>query len=262
VSEPRRITSVDNPLLQRVRKLLRDPMAYRKLGTLWLEGEHLGQALRARGARALHAIVAESAWLRPEIAALAGIADDSVVVPDRLFTGLSALPSPPGLGFVCALPAAPPVDPQAGSVVLDRVQDAGNVGSILRSAAALGVRQVLSLQGSAGLWSPKVLRAGMGAQFGLSLIEGLAPAGLDALAVPLVATSSHARTALAQAALPSPCAWVFGHEGQGVADELLARCALTVRIPQPGGEESLNVAAAAAICLYESSRRRAAPAGQ
>jgi TrmH family RNA methyltransferase len=70
----------------------------------------------------------------------------------------------------------------------------------------------------------------------------------------LVATSSHAAQTLPRAALPKPCAWVFGHEGQGVQPELLARCAITVRIPQPGGEESLNVAAAAAICLYESSR--------
>jgi RNA methyltransferase, TrmH family len=114
---------------------------------------------------------------------------------------------------------------------------------------------VLALQGTAGLWSPKVLRAGMGAQFGLQLAEGLGLDDLDALAVPLVATSSHAPQALGQARLPSPCAWVFGHEGQGVAPALLARCALTVRIPQPGGEESLNVAAAAAICLYESTRR-------
>jgi TrmH family RNA methyltransferase len=141
------------------------------------------------------------------------------------------------------------------SVVLDRLQDAGNVGSILRSAAALGVGQVVALKGTAALWSPKVLRAGMGAHFALRLVESAQAEALDELAVPLVATSSHALLALDEAALPRPCAWVFGHEGQGVADELLARCALTVRIPQPGGEESLNVAAAAAICLYESVRQ-------
>ncbi|TMH08390.1 MAG: RNA methyltransferase, partial [Betaproteobacteria bacterium] len=78
---------------------------------------------------------------------------------------------------------------------------------------------------------------------------------LDALQVPLVATSSHAAQPLHEVALPRPCAWVFGHEGQGVDADLLDRCALTVRIPQPGGEESLNVAAAAAICLYESARQ-------
>ena len=63
---------------------------------------------------------------------------------------------------------------------------------------------------------------------------------------------------LLSATLPSPCAWVLGHEGQGVAPALLARCALVLRIPQPGGEESLNVAAAAAVCFYESLRRSTA----
>ena len=73
---------------------------------------------------------------------------------------------------------------------------------------------------------------------------------LAGLSVPLLAADSHATRALHEAALPFPCAWVFGHEGQGVAAAVTARCAQTLRIPQPGGEESLNVAAAAAICLY------------
>ncbi len=98
----------------------------------------------------------------------------------------------------------------------------------------------------------------MGAHFGLRLVEGLQPADLDALAVPLVGTSLQADALLPTAPLPTPCAWLLGHEGHGVAPGLLARCALTVRIPQPGGEESLNVAAAAAVCLYESMRRTAA----
>ena len=101
--------------------------------------------------------------------------------------------------------------------------------------------------GSAALWSPKVLRAGMGAHFALDLAEGVASAQLDALGLPLLAGSSHAMATLAEAVLPFPCAWVFGHEGQGVSPALMARCRLTLRIAQPGGEESLNVAAAAAI---------------
>ena len=153
------------------------------------------------------------------------------------------------------LPEAPAIDPDSATVVLDRVQDAGNVGSILRSAAAFGVGQVLALQGTAGLWSPKVLRAGMGAHFGLRLVEGLVPDDLAALRVPLVGTSLATDQTLHSARLPQPCAWVLGHEGQGVAPDLLARCAQVLRIPQPGGEESLNVAAAAAVCLYESLRR-------
>jgi TrmH family RNA methyltransferase len=255
--EPRRVSSRDNPLLQRVRKLVRDPAAYRQLGEIWLEGEHLCQALQARGATPAHAIISESALAHAPLAALAGSAADVVCVPDKLFADLSALPSPAGIGFVHKLPPRPSLDGNCASVLLDRVQDSGNVGSILRSASAMGVRQVLALQGTAGLWTAKVLRAGMGAQFGLQLIEGMHPHDLDALALPLVATSSHAPASLPDAALPRPCVWVFGHEGQGVAAEVLARCTVTVRVPQPGGEESLNVAAAAAICLYESARRGA-----
>jgi TrmH family RNA methyltransferase len=138
-------------------------------------------------------------------------------------------------------------------VVLDRLQDAGNVGAILRSAAAFGFRQVVALKGTAALWAPKVLRAGMGAHFGLRLHDAADPGLLDALGVPLVVTSSHQGELVHRARLPWPCAWVLGHEGQGVAPEVAARAALAVRIAQPGGEESLNVAAAAAICLHASA---------
>jgi len=98
------------------------------------------------------------------------------------------------------------------------------------------------------------MRAGMGAHFGLSLVEGAE--SLDALQVPLLAASSHAERAIHEATLPWPCGWVMGHEGQGVSPSLMQRCAMTLRIPQPGGEESLNVSAAAAICMYETFRQR------
>jgi TrmH family RNA methyltransferase len=112
---------------------------------------------------------------------------------------------------------------------------------------------VIALRETAALWSPKVLRAGMGAHFGLTLFEGLDVEALSRLQIPLLVTSSHAGALVQDARLPFPCAWVLGHEGQGVSPDLVARAALQVRIGQPGGEESLNVAAAAAICLHASS---------
>jgi len=249
------VTSRDNAVLVRLRKLARTPGAYRKLGAVWLEGEHLCRALRARGWPAAQALIAESAWQQAELRALAAWAPVVTRVPDALFASISSLASPAAIGFTIDTPTPRPVKPGAPTVVLDRVQDAGNVGSILRSAAALGFTQVLALEGSVALWSPKVLRAGMGAHFALDLVEGLAADALRGLAVPLVAGSSHAPTALDDAILPFPCAWVFGHEGQGVAPALLEHCSQTLRIPQPGGEESLNVAAAAAICLYATRCR-------
>lgn len=260
MTEPLRITSRHNPLLQRLRRLSRDGAAYRRLGQVWLEGDHLCSALRERGGVAAQAVLSEDAWQDARLRELAACAAGTVIVPAPLFAGFSALESPASIGFVLDLPPPAPLQPAQPTLVLDRLQDPGNVGSMLRSAAAFGAVQVLALEGTVALWSPKVLRAAMGAHFGLRLAEGLEAGALAALQVPLVATSSHAGEPLPLAALPWPCAWVLGHEGQGVAATLLARCAMQVRIPQPGGEESLNVAAAAAVCLYESARRRFAGA--
>ena len=255
--QPLHITSRDNPLLVQLRALLRDGSSYRKSGQVWVEGEHLCAAARAKGVAVAQAVMSEAAWHTPALRGLAEGAAKIVVVPEALMKSISSLESAPAIGFVLALPLVSDIDPHANTVVLDRLQDTGNVGSILRSSAALGVTQVLALKGTATLWSPKVLRAGMGAHFALRLCEGLEPESLDALRVPLLATSSHAATELSTAALPQPAGWVFGHEGQGVSSALLSRCKLTLRIPQPGGEESLNVAAAAAICLFEASRQSA-----
>ncbi|GAB3187994.1 TrmH family RNA methyltransferase [Hydrogenophaga aquatica] len=246
------ITSRDNPMVKRLRQLAQDPAAYRKQGQVWLEGDHLCRALLARGGVpamlvcAPDQLVAVRAWGLPN-----GVR--TVLLTTELMRHISGLESPASVAFVLDLPADRHLRPDAPTVVLDRLQDPGNAGSILRSAAAFGFRQVVALKGTAALWAPKVLRAGMGAHFGLHLVEGCAADDLATLSVPLLATSSHQGDWLHQAQLPWPCAWLMGHEGQGVSDALMARAAQTVRIAQPGGEESLNVAAAAAICLHASA---------
>lgn len=262
------IRSRDNASLAEVRRAQRDPGAYRGKGgkgagegngkatSLWLEGEHLLRACVARGWPLKQALIASSAWEQPALRSLAQHAHRVLLLSDALFGELSALQSPASIGALIDRPQAQALRGDVPTVMLDRLQDAGNVGSILRSAAAFGVHQVLALTGTVALWSPKVLRAGMGAHFALQLHEGLSLERLDRLSLPWVATSSHAAATLHQCRLPHPCAWVFGHEGQGVADPIVARCALTLRIAQPGGEESLNVASAAAICLHESVRQR------
>lgn len=256
MTESLQVTSRSNATLVAIRRLVRDGAAYRRQGSVWLEGDHLCAAAVARGVPVRQAIVSESGWRRPERRDLAAKAGRAMQVPDNLFAELGGLESPADIGFLIDLPLAPVARPALSTVVLDRLQDAGNVGSILRTAAALGVQQVLALKGSAALWSPKVLRAGMGAHFGLSLLEGLTEDDLLALGLDLVGTTSHGGQALPHAALPAAPAWLFGHEGQGASQRLMDACCVTVGIPQPGGEESLNVAAAAAICLYEGLRRR------
>ena len=249
------ISSRDNPLVKELRKLSQHSTAYRKQGRVWLEGDHLCRAALMRGLKPVIAVFSESFWpLAPAEWAQAAI--KNIVISDALLPEISGLESPARMGFVLDLPAEVDLLLDAASVILDRVQDAGNVGSILRSAAAFGFSQVIALKGTAALWSPKVLRAGMGAHFALRLVEGVEPTALAALQVPIVVTSSHHGSFLHQQPLPMPCAWAMGHEGQGVSDDLLARASLKVRIDQPGGEESLNVAAAAAICLYASSLKQ------
>lgn len=249
------VGSRDNSLIKQLRRLAEQSTAYRKLGQFWIEGDHLCRAALERKLTPSVAVFAES-FAGSAPSGWAQAAAKTVVVPDALFDEISGLESAGRVGFLLDLPQ--PGAPRHGvaSVVLDRIQDAGNVGSILRSAAAFGFRQVLSIKGSAALWSPKVLRAGMGAHFGLDLVEGLEASDLSSLDVPLILTSSHHGEPLQDMLVPWPCCWAFGHEGQGVGKELLSRAERSVRIGQPGGEESLNVAAAAAICLHASAISR------
>ncbi len=249
------ITSRDNPLVKRLKALSQDAGAYRKHGQVWLEGDHLCRAMLARGCLPSQVVMAESCshdlrvWGVPETVRV-------VWVADAIMQMLSSLESPASVAFVLDLGANTGVHPLAPTVILDRLQDPGNVGSILRSTAAFGFEQVLALKGTAGLWAPKVVRAGMGAHFALHLVEGLEVRDIEALKLPLLGTSSHQGNYLHQSRLPWPCAWVLGHEGQGVSPELFAMSSQWVRIAQPGGEESLNVAAAAAICLHASAAAR------
>jgi RNA methyltransferase, TrmH family len=253
---PQFIQSRDNAFLKELRRLAQDSTAYRKQGRVWLEGDHLCRAALQRGQQPVQAVFQSSYW-DASGHDWAGVTGKTVVIDDALFASVSGLESPARMGFVLPLPAAPALQPEAPTVILDGLQDAGNVGTILRCAGAFGFGQVLAMKGTAALWSPKVLRAGMGAHFGLSLIEALDVDRLAALQVPLLATSSHQGDYLHQAKLPWPCAWVLGHEGQGVSAALAARATTFVRIVQPGGEESLNVGAAAAICLHASAAGRA-----
>ena len=256
MSAPAFISSRANAFLKDLKRLAQSSTAYRKQGQVWLEGDHLVRAALERGQRLGTLVLAES-FAAQAPAAWLDSADATVVVADSLWSEFSGLESAARVGARLNVPAHTTLLPDMATVVLDRVQDAGNVGSILRSAAAFGFTQVLALKGTAALWSPKVLRAGMGAHFGLHLVESLDAPEVAALRVPLLATSSHQGQALHQAPLPWPCAWVMGHEGQGVGPELMAQAQLWVRIAQPGGEESLNVAAAAAICLHASGLKAA-----
>jgi RNA methyltransferase, TrmH family len=250
------ISSRDNPLLKELRKLTADGAAYRKSGRIWIEGEHLCAAYLHKGLVPSMVLFTQSKMPPPHLN-IDKLAIKSVVINDSLMAEISPLDSVPAVSFICDVPGQLAIDTTAPTVVLDRLQDPGNVGSILRSAAAFGFQQVIALKGSVALWSPKVLRAGMGAHFGLQLIEGASLQDVASLQLPLAVTSSHQgqflHHMLSKNELPALVNWALGHEGQGVSDGLMQLAKLHVRIAQPGGEESLNVAVAAAICLHASA---------
>lgn len=246
------ISSRDNAFVKELRRLSRESGMYRKLGHVWLEGDHLCRAALTRGLKPKVAVFSKSFWPQAPVE-WAQAASKVVVIDDALFADISGLESPARMGYILPWQAGAEILPHAAAVVLDRVQDAGNVGSILRSASAFGFKQIIAMKGTAALWSQKVLRAGMGAHFALHLVEGVEPEALQQLQVPLLVTSSHHGDLIHESTLPWPCAWAMGHEGQGVGEAVEGLAAQHVRIAQPGGEESLNVGAAAAICLHASA---------
>ena len=253
------IQSKDNPLVKKLKGIQSEVRAYQMTGELWLEGEHLCAAAFDKGLELNHLICSDAQYgeLSQKFSNWFESAKKVSLIQDALLKSLSSLPSPTSIGFLVQTPTPLGLDPLLATVVLDRVQDAGNVGSVLRSAAAFGFRQVIALQGTAGLWSNKVVRSAMGAHFSLRLVESSSIDAIMELKVPLLCTSSHLGEYLHQLQknmkIPFPCAWIFGHEGQGVRQELMELASMRVRIAQPGGEESLNIAAASAVCLYASS---------
>jgi TrmH family RNA methyltransferase len=253
---PKSITSKDNPWFKQLRQLATDNIAYRLHNRVWLEGEHLCQAAIDRGVKLAEVVM--SGTLDPVIIEKwARQTASLVVLPEKLMQSLSSLSSPAWMGAVFELTSPAALHPDQPSVVLDRLQDPGNAGSILRSAAAFGFKQVITTPGTVAMWSGKVVRAAMGAHFGVQLHESVELAQLAQLGLPILITSSHQGAYLhdmvGQQQLPMPCMWVLGHEGQGVDPLWSSLAQHQVRISQPGGEESLNVAAAASICLHASA---------
>ena len=252
----RQVTSKSNPWFKQLKELVIDNTAYREHQTIWLEGDHLCKAAINRG-WTFDEMVLNDSVNADEIAFWRKHSQSITLLPGPLVKQLSALSSAAWIGGIVKRPLTPMLDPNVSTVVLDRLQDPGNVGSILRSAAAFGFTQVVTTPHTVALWSAKVVRSGMGAHFGISLLESMPINALLATNLPVLVTSSHHGSSLKELVrdhkLPSPCMWVLGHEGQGASNQWFEAAHVKVCIDQPGGEESLNVAAAAAICLHASA---------
>jgi TrmH family RNA methyltransferase len=252
------ITSRDNVRVRRWRALARDVRARRKEKRALIEGEHLVTACLDAGGKLEELLLGEGSAIRFE-AIVRRHGRSPVLLDDAVFRSIADTETPAGIAAEIALPA-PAADLRHAPtcVFMDGIQDAGNVGTILRSAAAFGVGCAVLGKGCADAWSPKVLRAGMGAQFGLAIEEGADLAEAMARFGGRVAcTVAGGGVDIARIDLSGRIGWLFGSEGQGVSEPLASQAALRVTIPMPGTAESLNVAAAAAICFYEFSRRAA-----
>ena len=250
------LSSRDNAFFRQLKKLAESGRERRKTGRTLLDGLHLVQSYETVFGGVESLVLSESALANPEISdRVAG--RDAIVLSDALMRDLGLVDTPSGILAVVPqpLPKTRP-DFQADALLLDGVQDPGNVGTLLRTAAAAGIRQALLSPACAAAWSPKVLRAGQGAHFMLDIHEEVDLAGFVADFQGMAAvTCLDGATSLYEANWSGPLAWIFGAEGQGVSRELVAAAQLRIRIPMPGGTESLNVAAAAAVCLFEGVRR-------
>jgi len=259
------IESRGNPVYRHVSRLLQGGAAAaraqrRGQASLVIEGIHLCQMWLHHIGQPEHALFdAQVLRERPEIAALyEQIASaQRVLLAPALAASLSQVAHGPGVYFLGRAPQPDlPKRITRSAICLDRVQDPGNVGTLLRTAAAAGLTDVYVSRGSASAWSGKALRAGQGAQFALTIHEDVALQSLcQTTDLPLVATALSDAQSLYATQLPKQCLWVFGNEGQGTDPALLGLASLRVRIPHNAAVESLNVAAAAAVCLFEWRRQ-------
>jgi TrmH family RNA methyltransferase len=237
-----KLTSRDNPKVKHWTKLASDGRYRKSKGRALIEGPHLVQAAIQAGVQIHAFLVSEMA--RADVV-------DPILLSEKVFAGIVDAETPQGIAAEISIPAGKATE--GDTVFLEGVQDPGNVGAIIRSAAAFGVKSVVLDSACADPWSPKVLRAGMGGHFHLSIGTAFSER-LKAFKGTLACTVVRGGNALDE--IPNPVGWIFGGEGQGVsaAVERLAR--LKITIPMAPGTESLNVAAAAAICLHQCFRKR------
>ena len=265
VGERPTITSPSNPQIKRLAMLAASSKARHKAGETLLEGIHIVADAIACGATLTLLVVNEDSFDNKEVSELVRSAPSTtelMIVSEARFRSFSIVEHGVGVAAVMAVPDKLPLPSVLSfdSLLLDGVQDPGNVGTLLRTAAAAGILDVFCSSDTASVWAPKVMRSGMGAQFGLRLHEGVDLVALIRSAtVPVRATMLNENAqSLYSLGLQDAQVWLFGSEGRGVRGELIEAGALPVFIPQTDGVESLNVAAAAAVCLFEQRRQRLA----
>ena len=253
------IASRDNAAYKSMLRLVTNASERKKRGLAVLDGAHLVAASLDAGLKPVEVMVSKAGLADPEVAALVERSRPAPVtlLADSLFDSLSSVESPTGIIACVEVQPSRPAPPDARLVLLlEDIQDPGNVGTLLRSAAAAGVDHVLLSPSCAFAWSPKVLRAAMGAHFATNVVERADLAAyLGTFRGTSVALAGEARQSLYDLDLSAPAAIVVGNEGAGISAELRRACKVRARIPMAGRMESLNAAAAGTIALFEAMRQ-------
>ena len=257
----KKISSAQNPLVKKLVQLSEKQSFRNKQKMTIIEGAHLtAEWLKYFGApdfcvisnsskrsREVEAIIQKCEELNTEI----------IELEAKIYAKISPVIEGVGVLFVVKIPVNQGVNFCEDAIILDRVQDPGNLGTILRSAVGFGVKQIICSKGTVSAWSPKVLRAGMGAHFQLEIFENEdLKEIIGKLKIPTFSTSLKAQKIIYDEDFTAKTAWIFGNEGAGVSEEILSKVKRKVIIPQIGEIESLNVAMAATVCLSEQARQR------
>lgn len=252
------ITSRSNPLVALAKKLGDSTRHRREEGLALLEGVHLAREFLASGGLANHWIVSQSGLSHPEVLELMDQypALQPTVFTDALLDHCSTVEEPQGIIAIIPIPGAVIMPSKGSYLLLEAIQDPGNLGTLIRSAAASGLAAVLCSNGCAHLWSPKVLRAAQGAHFRIKTDEGVDLWDwLGKYPGQILAATGHATLGCFDANLKGDVALLVGNEGSGLSPLLLEKATLRVRIPMENGVESLNAAVAGSVLMFERLRQ-------
>ena len=257
----KKISSAQNPLVKKLVQLSEKQSFRNKQKMTIIEGAHLTAEWLKRFGAPDFCVISSSSKRSEEVEEIIQkceeLKTETIELEAKIYSKISPVIEGLGVLFVVKIPENQGVNFCEDVIILDRVQDPGNLGTILRSAVGFGIKQIICSKGTVSAWSPKVLRAGMGAHFKLQIFENQdLNEVVSKVKTPIFATSLQAEKMIYDEDFTTKTAWIFGNEGAGVSLELLSKVKNQVIIPQTGEIESLNVAMAATVCLAEQARQR------
>jgi len=252
------ISSRDNPIFKRLKKLAESARARREARMTLLDGEHLLAAYLDAGGQP-HTLVRAASFDAGNLAPLVARCSQAkaIVLPDALFAELAPVATPSGMLAEAAWLAPPAIDAIPLVIVLEDIQDPGNLGAMLRTGAAAGATLAVLSKGCHDPWSPKALRGGQGAQFVLPLQRAAdLVTWLNAFAGRSIALALTEDSDFYALDLSGPLALIAGNEGAGLSAAVCNAATLSAHIPMAGRIESLNASAALAVAVFEAVRQR------